>query len=105
MSRTSSIQAVSIPRGFANGYLFGIPLGNLGWFGTVLTALAAGFLTFFATTCCAIFVILFYNLATHGTVDYAASYRWVGLPAGLLMLGFSLAYLGRLWVRRMLHRG
>ena len=104
MSRTTSIPAASTSHGFANGYLFGIPLGALGWFGTVLTALASGFLTFFATTFCAIFAILFYNLSTHGTVDYAVSYRWVGLPAGLLMLGFSSAYLGRLWVQRMLHR-
>lgn len=105
MSRTASIPADSTSRGFANGYLFGIPLSELGWFGTVLTALASGFLTFFATTFCAIFAILFYNLATHGNIDFALSYRWVGLPAGLLMLGFSSAYLGRLWVRRMLHRG
>jgi hypothetical protein len=104
MSRTASIQAASTPRAFANGYLFGIPLGNLGWFGTVLIALASGFLTFFATTFCAIFGILFYNLATRGTVDYAVSYRWVGLPAGLLVLVFSSIYLGRLWIRRMLQR-
>jgi hypothetical protein len=104
MSRTASIQAASPSRGFANGYLFGIPLGNLGWFGTALIALASGFLTFFATTFCAIFGILFYNVATHGTVDYAVSYRWVGLPAGLLVLAFSCVYLGRLWIRRMLQR-
>jgi hypothetical protein len=105
MSRTVSVHVDSTTHGFANGYLFGIPLGNLGWFGTVLIALASGFFTFFATTFCAIFGILFYNIATHGSVDYALSYRWVGLPAGLLMLGFSSAYLGRLWIRRMLHRG
>ena len=104
MSRTASIQAVSTPRGFANGYLFGIPLGNLGWFGTALIALASGFLTFFATTFCAIFGILFYNLVAHGTVDYAVSYRWVGLPAGLVVLAFSSLYLGRLWVRRLFQR-
>jgi hypothetical protein len=104
MSRTASIQADSTSRGFAKGYLFGIPLGELGWFGTVLIALASGFLTFFATTFCAIFGILFYNLATHGTVDFAISYRWVGFPAGLLVLAFSSVYLGRLWLRRMTRR-
>ena len=101
MSRTASIQADSTSRGFANGYLFGVPLGNLGWFGTVLIALASGFLAFFAMTFCAIFGILFYNTAAHGAVDYALSYKWVGLPAGLLVLAFSSVYLGRLWLRRM----
>lgn len=105
MSRTASIQAESSSRGFANGYLFGIPLGNLGIFGTLLIVLASGFLTFFATTFCAIFGIMFYNVATHGAVDYALSYRWVGLPAGLLVLAFASVYLGRLWVRRMMSRG
>jgi hypothetical protein len=104
MSRTASIDADSTSRGFANGYLFGIPLGNLGFFGTMLIALASGFLTFFATTFCAIFGILFYNMATHGTIDYALSYRWVGLPVGLLVLAFSSVYLGRLWIRRITRR-
>jgi hypothetical protein len=104
MSRLASTPADSSSRGFANGYLFGIPLGELGWFGTVLIAAASGFLAFFAATFCAIFGILFYNLSTHADVNYALSYRWVGLPAGLFVLAFASAYLGRLWVRRITRR-
>ena len=84
--------------------LFGIQLGELGWFGSLLIAVASGFLAFFATTFCAIFGILFFNAATHGHVDLALSYRRAGFPAGLAVLAFALIYLGRLWVLRVFRR-
>jgi len=104
MSRSASAHSASGDRSFANGYFFGIPLGELGWFGSILIALASGFLTFFATTFFAIFGILFYNAVTHVNIDFALSYRRVGLPCGLVVLAFSCLYLGRLWVVRMLRR-
>jgi len=84
--------------------LFGIPFGGLGWFGTLLIAVAAGFMTFFATTFCAIVVILIFNSAAHTSIDYAVSYRYVGLPIGLIVLVCALAYLGTLWVKRVLRQ-
>ena len=90
------------PRTFASGYLFGIPLGDLGWFGTLLLGLASGFLAFFLTTFVAIIAILIYNSATHGNVDFAVSYRLIGFPIGLGVAVFALAYLGRLWFKRIL---
>ncbi|HEX3569657.1 MAG TPA: hypothetical protein VHU44_02425 [Acidobacteriaceae bacterium] len=105
MSRTASVHNVSTPRSFGNGNLFGIPLRDLGWFGSLLIAVASGFLTFFATTFFSIFAILLYNAATHSTVDFAFSYRRVGLPCGLAVLAFASIYLARLWIKRMFHRG
>jgi len=101
MSRTASTPAASTARGFSEGYIFRIPLGQLGWFGSILIALASGFLTFFATTFCAIFGILFYNFATHSAVDFAYSYRRVGFPCGVAVLAFATVYLIRLWTKRV----
>ena len=104
MSRTALGHVPPTPHTFANGYLFGIPLGELGWFGSLLIALVSGFLAFFATTFVAIFAILLYNAASHGSVDFSLSYRRVGLPCGLAMLAFAVLYLGRLWVTRVFRR-
>ena len=57
---------IPIPKTFAAGYLFGVPLGNLGWFASLLMAVASGFMAFFAATFCAIVFILVYNSALHG---------------------------------------
>ena len=84
------------------GYLFGIPLGDLGWFASLLMSFALGFAAFFAATFFAIFGVLIYNTATHHAVDFALTYKRIGLPAGLLMLVVALGYLGTLWVRRQL---
>jgi hypothetical protein len=37
-------------------------------------------------------------------VDFALTYRVVGLPVGLLALVVALGYLGTLWVRRQIRR-
>lgn len=94
----------AIPKTFATGYLFGVPLGNLGWFSSLLIAAASGFMAFFAATFCAIVFILIYNSALHGSVDFALSYRRIGLPAGLLVLAIALGYLGMLWCKRIFRR-
>jgi hypothetical protein len=92
------------PRTFGSGYLFGVPLGDLGWFTSLLMSFALGFAAFFAATFFAIVGTLFYNTVTHRTVDFALTYKRVGLPVGLLVLVLTLAYLGTLWVRRQLRK-
>ena len=92
------------PRTLGPGYLFGIPLGDLGWFTSLLMSFALGFAAFFAATFFAIFGVLFYNTATHHTVDFALTYKRVGIPVGLLVLVVALGYLGTLWVRRQLRK-
>jgi hypothetical protein len=104
MSQSSPTNAHPTPRTFAAGYLFGIPLADLGWFGSLLIGVASGFFAFFASTFCAIFVILICNTAFHGTIDFALSYRRVGFPIGLVVMTFALLYLGTLWFKRILRR-
>jgi len=96
--------ASSAPKAFGEGYLFGVPVGELGWFASLLMGTAAGFAAFFAATFCAIFAILIYNTAMHRTIDFALSYRVVGFPAGVAMLVVAYSYLATMWVRRALRK-
>ena len=86
------------------GYVFGAPVGDLGWFASLLMGTAAGFAGFFAATFCGIIGILFYNTATHHAVDFALSYKRVGLPVGLVVLVGGVAELSgdRFRVRRQI---
>jgi len=94
----------SQPRAFGAGFLFGVPIGDLGWFSTLLMGLASGFAAFFAATFFGIMGILLYNTAGHHTVDFAISYRRIGLPIGITVAVLALAFLGSLWIRRQLRR-
>jgi len=85
------------------GMLFGIPLGELGWFQSLLMGTAAGFAAFFLATFCAIVVGLFL-VTGHHNVDFTLTYRVIGLPVGVAALAIAYLYLGQLWVRRKLHR-
>ncbi len=84
--------------------MFGVPLGDLGWFASLLMGVASGFLAFFATTFCAIVFILAANTATHSKIDFALSYRVIGFPIGLIVMLAALGYLGTLWFKRILRR-
>jgi hypothetical protein len=86
------------------GYLFGLPLGDLGWFATLLVSVASGFASFFAATFLGIVGLLIANGVTHQTPDYSIAYRLIGLPVGLLVLATASSYLGFLWVRRITRR-
>jgi uncharacterized membrane protein YphA (DoxX/SURF4 family) len=80
--------------------LFGVPIGELGWFASLLMGTAAGFAAFFAATFLGIITILILNSTGHRNVDFGISYRLVGLPVGLCVLGTAWSYLGTLWLRR-----
>ncbi|HVG27246.1 MAG TPA: hypothetical protein VM865_06550 [Acidobacteriaceae bacterium] len=90
-----------VDRARREGVLLGIPLGDLGWFQSLLMGTAAGFAAFFATTFLSIIALLVYSGATHHTVDFAWSYKRVGFPVGLAVLVFSLGFLAVQWARRM----
>jgi hypothetical protein len=79
--------------------VLGFPLEGFGLFTSLLLTVAAAFFTFFASTCLAIFFLLGWNVLGHHTVSYADSYRYVGLPAGLVVLVVALPVFGTLWVR------
>lgn len=85
--------------------LLGIPLGELGWFQTLLMSFATGFAAFFATTFVAIIAMLVYLMATGKRPDFALTYKFAGLPMGLLALVLTLGYLGTLWARRKMRKG
>jgi hypothetical protein len=104
MPQTSSANARATQANLAAGTLFGVPLGDLGWFASLLMGVASGSMAFFAATFCAIVFILIDNSLLHGNLDFAFSYRWVGLPVGLLVMAVALSYLGTLWLKRILRR-
>jgi hypothetical protein len=100
MAHISQRGGSTSPQTSGAGYLFGVPMGDLGWFTSLVMSFAIGFAAFFAATFCAIVTTLIYSAATHRTVDFANTYKWFGLPVGLLVLCAALAYLGTLWIRR-----
>ncbi len=104
MTQISSTGVGARPKGLGAGYVFGVPLGELGWFAMLLMGTAAGFAGFFAATFCGIFGIMIWNAATHAAVDYAMSYLRVGLPVGLVVLVGAYGFLGTMWVRRILRK-
>lgn len=81
------------------GRIFGFPLEGFGLFTSLLLSFAATFFTFFLTTFVAIIALLGWNLIGHHNVDFADTYLYVGLPAGLLVLIVALPVFGVLWVR------
>ncbi len=84
------------------GRFFGVQLGDFGLFATLLLAFSLGFMAFFATCFVSILSILFYNSIGHHTINFADSYRYFGLPVGLIVLAVSLVVLLGLWLRRKL---
>jgi uncharacterized membrane protein YphA (DoxX/SURF4 family) len=84
--------------------LFGVPIGDLGWFASLLMGTATAFAAFFAATFVGIVFIMVWNSTGHSALDYSFSYMRLGVPVGVLVLVVSLGYLGVLWVRRILRR-
>jgi hypothetical protein len=79
--------------------VFGIPLGDFGFFTSVLMAFTVGFLSFFLFTFLAIVGVMIYNGMGH-QVDYAASYKYISFPAACVVLVASLIFFATLWLRR-----
>ena len=102
MNAQQNLQQVRPPQ--AGGKVFGIPLGDLGFFTSVLMAFAMGFLSFFLFTFLAIAGLMIYNGMGHH-VDYAASYKYFSFPAGCVVLLISLIFFGTLWLRRKVSGG
>ena len=87
------------------GVLFGVPVGELGWFASLLMGTAAGFAAFFATTFVSIISLLIFNTVSGRAIDYAYTYKRVGLPVGLVVLAVAYGYLALLWGRRVMRSG
>jgi uncharacterized membrane protein len=80
--------------------LFGVPVGDFGFFASLLVAVAAGFLTFFAMTFLSIVGVSIYKGITHSQITLAVSYKYIAFPAGVLVLLVALIFLMTVWVRR-----
>ncbi len=89
-NRTESVQGARI---------FGFPLQGFSLFQSLLLAFASAFLTFFATTCIAIFTLLAWNVVGGHAVSYVDTYLYVGFPAGVLVLVVALPTFLVLWVK------
>lgn len=88
----------------AGGKVLGFPLEGFGLFTSLLLCLASAFFTFFASTTLAIFSLLGWNLFGHHAVNYADSYRYVGFPAGVIVLVVALPVFATLWFRAKLKK-
>ncbi|HEV2326758.1 MAG TPA: hypothetical protein VGS10_22660 [Terracidiphilus sp.] len=82
----------------------GFPLEGFGLFTSLLLAFAVAFFTFFASTFLAIIGLLVWNGILGHNLNYADTYLYVGLPAGLGMLTVALPVFGTLWVRAKLKK-
>lgn len=90
-----------VERARQEGVLLGIPLGDLGWFQSLLMGLAVGFAAFFATTFFAILGFLVDAGVTHHMPDMALTYRRFGFPVGVVVAIAALSYLGLQYTRQM----
>jgi hypothetical protein len=79
--------------------VFGFPLEGFSLFQSLLLAFASAFLTFFATTCVSIFALLGWNVFGGHTVNYTDTYRYVGVPAAVLVLAVALPFFLVLWLK------
>jgi hypothetical protein len=86
------------------GSFLGFPLEGFSLFQSLLLSLAAAFFTFFLATFLAIVSLLIWNGLLHHAVNYADTYLYVGLPAGVLVLLIALPVFGTLWVRARIRR-
>ena len=93
--------AHDVERARREGQLFGIPLGDMDWFQSLLMGVAAGMAAFFLSTFVAIIAMLAYRMTTGRHPDFSLTYRLAGLPAGAVAMLVSLGFLGAQWVRRM----
>ena len=93
-----------VARARREGVFLGIPLGDLGWFSSLLMGTAIGFAAFFATTFVSIMALLFYRRGSGHNPDFAIAYRDIGFPVGVVVLVAALTYFGVLYARRMRRR-
>ncbi len=86
------------------GRVFGFPLEGFSLFQSLLLSFAAALFTFCIATCVSIFALLAWNLLGSHAVNFADTYRYVGFPAGIVVLAVALPYFLTLWVRAKIRR-
>jgi ABC-type dipeptide/oligopeptide/nickel transport system permease subunit len=96
--------ANDVERARREGVLLGVPLGDLGWFQSLLMGVATGMAAFFLTTFLAIVAMLAYQMVTQRVPAYQMAYRDVGFPVGVVVMALALAFLAVQWSRRMVRK-
>lgn len=91
--------AIPVEHRHGGAKVLGFPLEGFGFFSGLLLSFAAAFFTFFATTFIAILSLLIWNAGASHKIDFADTYLYVGLPAGVLVLLVALPFFGTLWIR------
>ena len=79
--------------------MFGVPVGRFTFVQSVIIAVAAGFLSFFAINFLSIIGVAIYKGITGSAVTLAISYKYIAFPAAMLVMAASLAFFMGLWVR------
>lgn len=87
-------------KGLTNGYVFGAPVKDFGFFGCLLISLATGMMAFLLATFAGIFGMM---VAGHRS-DLSRSYKWGGLPFGLLLFLLVAGYLFTFWSKRVFRK-
>ena len=86
------------------GTFLGFPLEGFSLFQSLLLVCTSTFFAFFAATTIAILALLAWNLIGHHSVNYADSYLYVGLPAGIITFAVALPLFATLWIRSKLRK-
>lgn len=92
------------PTGQTGKTVLGFPLRGFGLLTSLLLSFASALITFCLATMIAIFSLLVWNLGGKHAVDYAISYRYIGLPASLIVLAIALPLFLVLWIRAKIHQ-
>jgi hypothetical protein len=85
--------------------LLGIPVGDFGFFATLLVAASAAMLTFFAMTFLSIIGVSIYKGISGSPVSLAVSYKYIAFPTACVVLAVGLVYLLTVWARRKMRQG
>lgn len=90
-------------KSLGNGYVFGAPVKDFGFFGIALISLATGMMGFLIATFVGILGMVIYNHNGHHA-DISLSYKWGGVATGLLILITVALYLGTFWAKRVFRK-
>ena len=99
---------MSTPETTATNYtgprFFGAPVGDFTFFQTVCFVFAVTVASFLFGTFIGIVSLMVWMLTGHAA-DFSLTYKYFGLPLGILMCLGSSVYLGSLLARRLTRRG
>jgi hypothetical protein len=91
------------PSGRTERTVLGFPLRGFGLFTSLLLSFALALMAFCFATMIAIFSLLISKMMGNSP-DFSITYRYVGLPASLVVLAIALPFFLFLWIRAKFHQ-